>query len=434
MKKHSVLLFRWTALLLACLLSLFSLSSCALLSYLPGGNEGRSEKIDDGFDKLKLIVNLIKVNSYYEIDDEMIYASLLDGFYYVAGDRYAEYYSAEDYAALTAENSGDAQGIGIQVIESKDYDCIQVISVMPDSPALEAGVRVGDLITHIGVGEDAVPVSDFGYTMAVKQLQGAAGTVAKFTVFRGENYAEKVEFEILRAKYTSQSVMYRVCATDAKVGIVKLLQFDLTTPGQFCEAMDALIASGCEKFVFDLRYNGGGDLASVSAVLSYFLNRDDIIVRTRNRAGDEDTRYVDVVNYPASSGYAPCSVTREDIGKYREAVLGKSAVIVNGSTASAAELFTASLRDYGISRIVGTQTFGKGSMQSIIPLSNYGSDGALKLTTKMYFPPLSDGYDGVGITPDAVVELNDALAEKNIYLITDGEDNQLAAAISEIGR
>lgn len=419
-------------LLLALSLCLCALSSCSLFEITEPVGPGEEELSDSYLAKLKLLVDLIKVNSYYEISDEMIYASLLDGFYNVAGDRYAEYYSAEDYAALTAENAGDSQGIGIQVVESPDADGILIISVMPDSPALAAGVRVGDLITHIGTGEKAVSVAELGYTMAVKQLQGKAGTTAEFTVYRGTNYTEKVEFSILRDAYVSQSVMYRVCGTDAHVGVIKLLQFDLTTPGQFCEAMDALIAAGCSQFVFDVRYNGGGDLASITAVLSYMLNDGDVLLHTKNRAGNTVTTTVGVVNYPQTSAYSACNVCKDDIGKYRDKVLEKSAVLVNGSTASAAELFTCALKDYQISKIVGTQTFGKGSMQSIIPLEYYGSDGALKLTTKMYFPPISDGYDGIGITPDVEVELSESLAEKNIYLITDSEDNQLAAALAAI--
>jgi carboxyl-terminal processing protease len=164
------------------------------------------------------------------------------------------------------------------------------------------------------------------------------------------------------------------------------------------------------------------------------LNKGDILIKTRDRAGTEVVTKVDAVQYRPNDPYSSCNITNADIAKYRDKVKGKSAVLANGSTASAAELFTCALMDYEISEIVGTTTYGKGSMQSIIALSNWGFDGAVKMTTKKYFPPISDGYDGIGIKPDLEVELDKALENKNIYKITDAEDNQLQAAIALIGK
>lgn len=384
--------------------------------------------------KLDLIVNLFKTYSYYEIDEEVLCRALLNGMNVAIGDRYAEYYNAEEFALMTQENQGETQGIGVTVIENADYKCIEIISVLPNSPALAAGVEPGDLIIAIGSGENKESVSELGYYAALAKLQGVKGTVCEFTVARGEGYTEEVEFSIMRDTFTSESVTYRVCATDKKVGIIKLIQFDLTTPGQFCTAMDSLIAEGVEYFIFDVRYNGGGDLASITAVLSYMLNENDVLIKTRDRSGAEVVTKVGAVKYKDTDPYSACNIAKEDIAKYRDKVMGKSAVLANGSTASAAELFTCALMDYGISEIVGTKTYGKGSMQSIIALSNWGFDGAVKMTTKMYFPPISDGYDGIGIKPDLEVELDKALENKNIYKITDAEDNQLQAAIALIGK
>ena len=215
---------------------------------------------------------------------------------------------------------------------------------------------------------------------------------------------------------------------------MRLTQFDLTTPGQFAAAMDDLISQGCEYFIFDVRYNGGGDLASITAVLSYILNEGDVVIRTSGRdASQMYSSKVGVVNYPADSAYSACNVSKEDISKYRSAVYGKCVVLANGSTASAAELFTAALKDYEIAKVVGTVTFGKGTMQSIYDLSAFGYDGGLKMTTRMYYPPISEGYNGVGIIPDVEVELDKSLANKNIYKITDAEDNQMMTALGELG-
>lgn len=424
-------------LILAAAVLLTAMCSCAIVdsalrdqfgSSLGSGSNAENTKLDT-------IINLFKTYSYYDIDEEVLCEAMLSGMYSAIGDRYAEYYNAEEYAAMTAENQGENQGIGVTVIENTEYRCIEIISVLPNSPALEAGVEPGDLIMYIGAGEDREYVPDMGYYAAIAKLQGAKGTVCDFTVARGEGYAEQVDFSIMRDSFTSESVTYHACATDPKVGIVKLIQFDLTTPGQFCTAMDALIEAGAEYFIFDVRYNGGGDLASITAVLSYMLNEGDVLIKTRDRAQTEVVTKIKVIDqYKESDPYSSCNVTKEEISKYRSRVYGRSAVLVNGSTASAAELFTCALMDYGVSEIVGTTTYGKGSMQSIFSLAYYGFDGGVKMTTKKYFPPISEGYDGIGIKPDLEVELDKALENKNIYKITDEEDNQLQAAIALIGK
>lgn len=423
-------------LILIAAILLTAMSSCALAdSYYRDENNSTVNNGESAIGgKLETVINLFKTYSYYEIDEEVLCRAMLSGMGVAINDRYAEYYNAEEYALMTAENQGETQGIGVTVIENTDYKCIEIISVLPNSPALAAGVEPGDLIVYIGSGENKEAVSDLGYYAALAKLQGTKGTVCEFTVARGEGYAEQVEFSITRDTFTAESVTYRVCETDSRVGIIKLIQFDLTTPSQFCTAMDSLIAQGVEYFIFDVRYNGGGDLASISAVLSYMLEEGDVLIKTRDRAGREEVDKVEEVKYAASSPYSACNVAKNDIAKYRDKVMGKSAVLANGSTASAAELFTCALMDYGISEIVGTTTYGKGSMQSIFSLAYYGYDGAVKMTTKMYFPPISEGYDGIGIAPDLEVELDESLQNKNIYKITDEEDNQLQAAIAHIGK
>ncbi len=423
-------------LLLIAAMLLTAMSSCALAdSYYRDENGGAVTNGQPAVsDKLGQIIDLFKTYSYYEIDEEVLCRAMVSGMGLAINDRYAEYYDAEEFALMTAENQGETQGIGVTVIENADYKCIEIISVLPNSPALAAGVEPGDLIVYVGGGENKESVSELGYYAALAKLQGVKGTLCEFTVRRGEGYAEEVEFSIMRDTFTSESVMYHVCETDAKVGIIKITQFDLTTPSQFCTAMDSLIAAGVEYFLFDVRYNGGGDLASITAVLSYMLNENDVLIKTRDRAGQEVVTKVAEVKYAPNSAYSACNVSKAEIGKYRDKVMGKSAVLANGSTASAAELFTCALMDYGISEIVGTTTYGKGSMQTIFSLEYFGFDGAVKMTTKMYFPPLSEGYDGIGIKPDLEVELDEALKNKNIYKITDAEDNQIQAAIDLIGK
>ena len=152
-----------------------------------------------------------------------------------------------------------------------------------------------------------------------------------------------------------------------------------------------------------------------------------MFIRIADKKGNVESDKVEVISY--AGNYKDCSIEKSDIGKYRDL---KFAVLTNGSTASAAELFTSVLKDYGLSITVGTTTYGKGTMQSTFSLASYGYGGALKLTTKYYYPPISESYDGVGIEPDVSVELDDALEGKNIYTIKDAEDNQIQAAIEEL--
>ena len=369
------------------------------------------------------------------VDSRAVIDAALKEYVRQTGDNYAFYYTQEEFLELQKTNVGESQGIGINIIQSKatiggaEYDVIKIVNVMKDSPALEAGVQVGDLIVFVGIGDTREPVYELGYDVAVKKMQGTKGTVASFTVYRpsGEEYEVK-EFSIERREFTNWSVDSHVCTVEGygDVGIVKIMQFDLTTPKQFCEEVDALLAAGCQRLVFDVRHNPGGDLKSIEAVLSYFLNEGDVIIRTSDRDGTEEVSRVKAVTY--TDEYAGCSVSKRDIGKYR----GLEAVVLcNGNTASAAELFTAALRDYDLATIVGTTTFGKGSMQSILSLSMFGCPGALKLTTKMYYPPKGESYEGIGIVPNVAVELSEAASKINIYEIADADDNQLVEALKQ---
>ena len=362
--------------------------------------------LNKAMDKLAEVDYLYR--NYYidDMDDEELLDMVIAGYVAGTGDEYAAYYNAEDFQAFMTDMEGEMAGIGINVIQNTEYNVIEVLNVMPDSPALEAGVQVGDLI--IAVGEEKEPVELLGYYGAVAKLQGVAGTEAVFTVARGEHYEETVEFRITRAKITEQTVMYHIYEPDTSIGVIKITGFDSKTPEQFVAAVEDLTGnSGCGKLIIDLRYNPGGELSSIVTVLDYLLPKGPII-----RIFDADGNQVDEYNSEGTELNVPM------------------AVVVNGSTASAAELFTSAVRDYDKAVIVGTTTYGKGCMQTTVPLSD---GGAVSITYRMYSPPFSENYHGVGIVPDVEVELDEALADKNIYKITDWEDNQLAAAADALG-
>lgn len=399
--------------LVALIISVTALASCTF------------QRSDGGYEELELIDSIFRDHSLFDLDEEALMNAILKGYIEGTGDRYAEYFTAEEYESFTSDSKGELVGIGINVIQNTEYGCVEIINVVPDSPALEAGLVPGDLITHIGIGDERQAVESIGYTKALDLMRGDIGSIAEITVWRPDDDVE-LEFSIVREKVTAVSVMGRVCETDSKVGIVRITEFDLVTPKQFTKAVDELVSNGCDKFVFDVRNNPGGDLRSIRAVLSYFLEDGDVFIRTSGRDGEMESDIIEAIEYANAED---CNVSKKDVGKYRELDI---AVLVNGSTASAAELFTSALMDHKLSVTVGTVTYGKGTMQSTYSLARYGYGGALKLTTNYYYPPFSDSYDGVGIIPDREVEPDEAIKGKNIYKITDAEDNQLQAAIDEL--
>lgn len=340
--------------------------------------------------KFKEIYEYIAKNYVGQWDEEQLQTTLLKTLMTLTGDRYSAYYTKEEYAELLADYSGEAVGVGMRVICPEEGQFL-IYHVEPGSPAEKAGLKAGDRITAIA-GED---ISALGYTEAMDRLVGKEGTEAAFTVLRD---GSAHEVSITRAKITVSTVSYSM--EENNVGYIRIMAFQSNTYAEFKKAVDALTEQGATALVFDLRNNGGGLLNSVINVLDYLIEdkeeeeeKSRLLVTTvdaaknekRYRCGDEHG-----VNLPM-------------------------AVLINGNTASAAELFTAALRDYDLAVTVGENSYGKGVAQVTYSLS----DGtALKLTTSFYNPPCGENYDGKGIAPD-IPAAGDTL---DYYLSAPGED------------
>ena len=361
----------------------------------------------------KIINKLLTIDSIYkeEFIGELDYDEILDyviyGYTVGTKDIYSSYMNDLSYDDYQSQSTGDMVGIGIHVILSDDGN-IEVVNIFNGSPALEAGIEVGDIIFKVG----DTRVTDVGYSDAVNMMLGEEGTLAEFSVLRdtGGDEPETIEFKVPRKKIESQNVDYHMCSTDSSIGIVRIDSFNGKTASQFINAIEDLRSQGADKFVFDVRNNPGGDLGVICEALDYLLPEGPII-RILETIDDENPTVI----YSDAESYLNLPI----------------AVLINGNTASAAELFTSALIDYtdkGLmnATAVGTTTYGKGIMQSIIDLR----DGtAIKLSTSLYNPPFSDNYDGIGVVPDVEVDLDENLKNINIYKIKDEEDNQLAEAV-----
>ena len=351
------------------------------------------------YSKLNSVDDLFRKLYIGEIDEAQLADSIIQGYIKGTGDKYAEYMNSEEFERFLNDLGGELEGIGIVVIYNTEYTVLEIASVYPDSPAYEAGVEPGDFIIEV----DGVDVATLGFYSAVAAMQGKADTYANFTVARGENYSERIEMSVKRGFIINQSVTHHMYNDGTNsIGIIRILMFAENTPGQFKAAVEGLLEQGVQKFVFDVRYNSGGDLNSIVEILDYLLPAGPVI-RITDIEGNVETKN---------------SVDGE--------LNAKMAVLINGSTASAAELFAAALRDYQKAELIGEQSFGKGSMQTIMRLED---NSALRVTYRMYSPPYSDNYDGIGITPDHEVYMDPAVADINIYKLTDEQDTQLQAAI-----
>lgn len=387
----------------------------------------------DELTTLDVLASIFEAYSFEELDEETIRTEVLKAYVRATGDKYAEFYTLEEFAVIEKQMQGISQGIGISIINSTvtingvEHKALKVINVMKDSPARNAGLNVGDYIVAVGTEDDYKTISELGYDRGLADLRGTAGTEAELGYYNTDMSAPEF-ISIIRAEFTEMSVMYQKVDSDVAqgVGLVKILSFDSTTPTQLIDAIEELKEDGCEKFVFDLRYNPGGQLDSIAKILSYFLDEGDTIISMRDKR-----EQLDVVKAEVSEKYG---ITAEDIGRYK----GINAVVLcNENTASAAELFVANFRDHGLGEVVGTTTYGKGTVQTYMSSINIGGErvslgGVLKLTVYMYYPPNGESYDGIGIVPkdDCTVELSEEAKENNIYEIMGTKtDNQLVEAV-----
>lgn len=377
-------------------------------------------------ERLRQMLDYLVKNSIYDLPDaERLTEGLIEGALDAMGDRHGTYYNPAEYAEHQSDTAGNLYGIGITVTRS-DEGYIRVLLVHRGSPA-DGKIAAGDLISAV----DGHKVLEVGYDEARTRLSGEAGTAVSLTVLRGGE--ELTLTDIVRGSYVSQTVVSKtIVRGETRLGYVHLTGFDRKTYAQFTEAVSAHEASGVGGLIFDMRNNPGGLLWEVCRVLAYVLPDGDIV--HVDYASEERTDY----KVSAKDGYL--EVTNDTPELYAEGgheITLPIVVLVNQNTASAAELFTAAIRDYAAdgkmnAAVVGVETYGKGTVQT----SNTGVTGeagaALKISVAHYMPPSGESYDGFGIAPSHRSELPAALANMYVLGLTEENDLQLQRAIAEL--
>ena len=388
--------------------------------------------------ELAILDMIFKTYTFENVDDEKVKEQLLKAYVAATGDKFAMYYTMEEYNEMVQSSMlGNSVGVGIKIIEvtisvgGTEYKAMKVVDVVKDSPAQKAGVLPGDCVVAIGNADDNKTLNYLGYDTALGMLRGEKGTAAEFAVYRpnGMDYELKF-FSIIRDEYVDYAVIYKKADADVdptgKTGIIKITSFNHTTPYEFDEAMEALKAQGCDRFVFDLRGNPGGEVSSIVALLSRFLDDGTLLFTKKDNQGNVSTVSVGVAEDNPDSDI-DCPISAQDIGKYKGV---NCVVLCDEGSASAAEIFVANFRDYNLAPIIGTTTYGKGTVQQYLSLQYYGISGVLKMTKYKYFPPCGEGYDGIGIAPDVTVELSDEAKRYSSYeLLGKSVDNQLMEAV-----
>ena len=339
------------------------------------------------------VLENIKKDYVDDVDQSEILDSAINGVLQSL-DPYSAYMSPELFKEMQTDTKGEFGGLGIEI--GMEAGLVKVISPIDDTPAAKAGIKAGDYIVKIGKKQ----VQGKSLMEAVKLMRGPVGTSIDLTV-RRKNVKKALEFKITRKVIEVQSVSSRTISKDKNLGYIKLKSFNENSDEQFLKTIKKFEKNSKIKgYVLDLRNNPGGLLTQAINITDFFLD-DGEIVSTKGRKVSE---------------------TRKFFARRGDEIKGKPIVVlINNGSASASEIFAGALKDHKRAIILGVNSYGKGSVQSIIPLSN---GGGIRLTISKYYLPSGKSISEVGVTPDILVEENG-----KDFKINSEKDNQLNYAI-----
>lgn len=365
--------------------------------------EKHSDKLNDEYvlERINEVKKMIDKNYYKNADDYDVLIGMLKGAVSSLNDPYSYYMTEEEYKKFNEETDGEFAGLGIYVSGSIDDNLITVVAPMKGTPADRAGLKTDDKIIKIN-GKDftADKMDD-----AVSIMRGKPGEKVKITILRRDENgkAKFIDFEIVREIIKVQTVSSKLLKNN--IGYIHITGFDTPTYNDFNKQYKELKKQGMSKLILDLRNNPGGLLSTSTEVVNTFLD-GGLIMYTLDKQNNKQT-----IN--ATKG-------ADDV---------KIAVLVNKGSASASEIVAGALKDRKRATIIGTQTFGKGIVQTVY---NMPDGEGLKLTTSAYYTPSGVNIHGKGIAPDINIELNKEV--KSISIDNLNKDNQIQKAIEILNK
>lgn len=374
--------------------ALVMLLAVSFVSCRPGfPGSGRTKAVSSETEsKLKEMEALIQDEYFGEVEEDSLQTGIYAGYVAGLGDPYSVYYDEEATRALRESTSGEYDGIGAIMSLASDTGIITIAQVYKGSPAEEAGLKDGDVLHKV----DGQEVAGRDLADVVGDIKGKRGTEVDLTVLRGDDARE------ITVTATRDTVEYPTVESEMladQIGYIRVLEFDSVTYDQYMNAFEELMAQGMQRLIVDLRGNPGGGLQTVCDILDEILP-EGLIVQTEDKNG-----------------------SRREIESDGERQIDMPLVVlVNESSASASEIFAGAVQDYGIGKIVGATTYGKGVVQEIFELK----DGTcVKLTVSEYFTPKGRSINKTGIEPDVKVEYEADESDPEA-------DNQLDAAVEAV--
>ena len=367
-------------------LSIFFLNISFVHSY---SNNDLYEKID----LFGEVLNKIKKDYVDEVNQPEMIDSAINGVLQSL-DPYSAYMSPEIFKEMQTDTRGKFGGLGIEI--GMESGVVKVITPIDDTPAANAGIKAGDYIVKIG----DIQVQGKSLMEAVKLMRGPVGTSIRLTI-RRKNFKKPLEFEIVRKIIEVKSVNSEILGKDKNLGYIRLKSFNENSDNQFLNIIKKFEQSTkINGYILDLRNNPGGLLTQAINITDFFLN-DGEIVSTKGRKASE---------------------TRKFFARKGDEIKGKPIIVlINNGSASASEIFAGALKDHKRAIILGVNSYGKGSVQSIIPLRN---GGGIRLTISKYYLPSGNSISEVGVTPDIFVE-----ETGENFKINTKNDNQLNYAL-----
>ena len=343
--------------------------------------------------KIYTLNSIIDSDYIAEVDENDLVEGAIKGYINALGDDYTEYFTIKEMEDFKTDTEGEYVGVGIYMVLNAKTNNVMVLYPIEGSPAEAAGIKSGDIIKKV----DELECNGDNFDTVATNIKGKAGTTVKIEVERED---KTLAFEIERKKidlYPMKSEML-----ENNIGYINIQAFDENCAKEFKDKYNELAKKNIKGLVIDLRNNGGGIVEEALTISDYILEKDDIILITKDRDGNEEIEKAKknpIVNVPI-------------------------VVLTNGNSASASEILAAALKDNGKAKIVGEKTFGKGVIQELITLS----DGSgIKITIEEYFTPNKNKINEIGIKPDEEVLLPEDVISS--YKIDRKDDTQLQKAI-----